>query len=355
MSHRKEIYDGTKLEGPISFKYKKEKQKEQKIHLDAYIPNDDLIEAVQLTMRLQKRPLLLMGEPGSGKTRLAEAVAYELYGKKYLDYYFEWFIKSTTRAQEGFYRYDALRRLNDAQILKNDEREALTDRLRLDEKNSYFKRGVIAEAFAKSTGDEPSIILIDEIDKASIDFPNDLLRELEKFEFTIPETGDKIEKPENFTPPIIFITSNQERELPPAFLRRCIYFYIDFPDEENLIKILKAQFQRNDHEYIEPAIKTFMNIRQRIKARMAGVEKKVSTSELIDWFKMITDILRDEHSENQKLYDKIQEWLNTNPEDVKEGKIKIPFYQLLLKNIETRELFRDHLLNEANQNKSDAS
>lgn len=220
---------------------------------DPYIPSDDLKEAVNLAIALE-RPLLLEGEPGCGKTRLAGAVVYE-FSKKYLnekqwwDYYI-WNIKSTTRARDGLYRYDAIARLRDAQLMGTDP-DKLRDFLgiletgQLKKRIQDKKRYLEIEPLGKALGAEKEhnyrpILLIDEIDKADRDFANDLLLELEELRFEIPETGDSFLTPKQ--KPIIFITSNREKPLPEPFLRRCIYFYVEFPKQEQLKNIINKRF-----------------------------------------------------------------------------------------------------------------
>jgi len=170
-----------------------------------------------------KRPLLIMGEPGCGKTRLAEAVAYELHGEDMEKHYFRWDIKSTTKAKDGIYQYDALGRLYDVNV---------EDKKAKDIETNYITYGALAKAFSESqnANGAPNVLLIDEIDKADIDFPNDLLLELENKEYVVRELNDK--KVQAKSEALIFVTSNQEKELPPAFLRRCLYHFIEFPDKE---------------------------------------------------------------------------------------------------------------------------
>ena len=276
-----------------------------------YLPSDDLKEAVNLAIALE-RPLLLEGDPGCGKTRLAGAVAYE-FTKKYLrnqedknqenkndeqqwwDYYI-WNIKSTTRARDGLYRYDAVARLRDAQLMGTDpdklkdfldeEAEKLKERLK--SKKNYREFEPLAKALgAEKQHDYRPILLIDEIDKADSDFANNLLLELEELRFEIPETGESFSTPEN--KPITFITSNREKPLPEAFLRRCIYFYVDFPDEKLLRNIIDKRFgilRGKKKELGEKAINLFYKIRELLKDNPGS--KPPGTSEFIDFFSAIS-------------------------------------------------------------------
>lgn len=316
-------YTGEKLKSHQEVKGKK---------IPPYLPSSTLKDAVNLTILLKKRPLLLMGEPGCGKTRLAEAVAYDLYGKEYQDYYFEWTIKSTTKAKDGLYRYDALKRLSDAQIEGKQEK---IDNLDLDAEDSYITSGELSKAFKASKKGKPAIILIDEIDKADLDFPNDLLTELERFEFVIEETGEKIPPPE--TMPLIFITSNGEKELPPAFLRRCIFHFIKFPEASLLREILTSRFSDTPDEYRQKAVADFMAIRKKLERTIAVTDKKVSTSELIDWFTIIDEIVKMKNSgdTNHKFLEDLGVWMTS------ENQENLPFHQVLLKNIEAQKVLQD--------------
>lgn len=250
-----------------------------------YLPSKELVQAVNLAIYLQ-RPLLLQGEPGCGKTLLARAIAYE-FSKRFAikEYpYFSWNIKSTTRAKEGLYTYDAVGRLRDAQLVGTDSyktylKEAETEKLfaRLQNPDSYIKWGALGNAFREEN--HRPIVLIDEIDKADIDFPNDLLLELEEKRFQVTETGEEITAKQ---PPIVIITSNHEKELPDAFLRRCIFYYIEFPNYNHLVEIVKSHFPDSlVIELVEAAVDKFLDIREKGSSSKDG--KKASTSELLDW------------------------------------------------------------------------
>jgi MoxR-like ATPase len=214
--------------------------------LDHYDPSPQLVDAINLTLLL-KQPLLLMGDPGCGKTRVAEAVAAELHQGDWKNHYYRWDIKSTSKARDGIYQYDALGRLYDAS--NHDEKATKFE--------NYIKYGKFADALTQpQNGDIPNVLLIDEIDKADIDFPNDLLLEIEKGEFFIPELNKTVTRKSDV---IIFITSNRERDLPPAFLRRCLYHYINFPKQEDLEKIIMARFQKKeDDQLVKNAVSIFI-------------------------------------------------------------------------------------------------
>jgi len=227
---------------------------------DRYVATDDLRLAVNASVALQ-RPLLVKGEPGTGKTMLAEEVAGSL-GKRLI----QWHIKSTTKAQQGLYEYDAVSRLRDSQ-LGNDKVHDI---------GNYIKKGKLWEAF---TSDEQVVLLIDEIDKADIEFPNDLLVEIDKMEFFVYETGETIKAVHR---PIIVITSNNEKELPDAFLRRCFFHFIKFPDRDTMLQIVNVHFPDIKQSMVKDAMDIFFEVRS-----VPGLKKKPSTSELIDWLKLL--------------------------------------------------------------------
>ena len=252
---------------------------------EPYIPSPELVEAVNLTIFLQKRPLLLKGEPGCGKTRLARAVADELALP-----YESWYIQSTTKARDGFYSYDAIARLQDAQLANLDEQK----RSKVNDPNNYIKLGPLGRAFQNSLeNSQRTVVLIDEIDKADIDFPNDLLQALDEGRFLIQETGEEIKaNPKQL--PIIFITSNDEKDLPDAFLRRCLFHYIKFPEESKLIDIINAYFPESPPAVIGAAVRRFQLLRKQMEKDIGKTGKKVSTSELIDWFTILRKYPEDE-------------------------------------------------------------
>jgi MoxR-like ATPase len=227
---------------------------------DAYVSTDDLTLAVNAAITLQ-RPLLVKGEPGTGKTMLAVEVA-KAVGLPLL----EWHIKSTTKAQQGLYEYDAVSRLRDSQL--GDPR--------VHEIGNYIVRGMLWQAFTSET---PVVLLIDEIDKADIEFPNDLLRELDRMEFFVYETKELVKAQQR---PIVFITSNNEKELPDAFLRRCFFHYIRFPDKETMEKIVDVHFPGLKKSLLREALEVFFEVRE-----VPGLKKKPSTSELLDWLKLL--------------------------------------------------------------------
>jgi MoxR-like ATPase len=227
---------------------------------DTYIATEDLQMAVNAAVTLE-RPLLIKGEPGTGKTMLAEEVAAAL-GRPLIN----WHIKSTSKAQQGLYEYDAVSRLRDSQL--GDEK--------VQDIGNYIKRGKLWDAFET---DERVVLLIDEIDKADIEFPNDLLTELDQMEFFVYETGETVRAKNR---PIVIITSNNEKELPDAFLRRCFFHFISFPDRDTMERIVKVHHPRIKQELISEALDIFFNVRE-----VPGLKKKPTTSELIDWLKLL--------------------------------------------------------------------
>ena len=263
---------------------------------ESYVATKDLTVAVNAAVTLQ-RPLLVKGEPGTGKTMLAIEVAKSL-GVPII----EWHIKSTTKAQQGLYEYDAVSRLRDSQL--GDER--------VKDIRNYIRRGKLWEAFEMEVR---PVLLIDEIDKADIEFPNDLLQELDRMEFFVYETGETIRARNR---PIVIITSNNEKELPDAFLRRCFFHYIKFPDPETMRSIVEVHFPGLKGRLVSEALKMFYDIRE-----VPGLKKKPSTSELLDWIKLLL---------NEDI----------SPETLREGdprKLIPPLHGALLKNEQDVHLF----------------
>ncbi|MBI1394838.1 MAG: AAA family ATPase [Betaproteobacteria bacterium] len=263
---------------------------------DTYVATDDLMMAVNAAITLE-RPLLIKGEPGTGKTMLALEVAKALGRPLH-----QWHVKSTAKAQQGLYEYDAVSRLRDSQLGDG----------RVHDIANYIKRGPVWEAFESGT---PAVLLIDEIDKADIEFPNDLLRELDRMEFYVYETQQTVRARHR---PAMIITSNNEKELPDAFLRRCFFHYIRFPDRETMEKIVEVHFSGLKRSLLQQALTVFFEIRE-----VPGLKKKPSTSELLDWLKLLVaeDIPEEAlHSQDQ-------------------GKIIPPLHGALLKNEQDVHLF----------------
>ncbi|KZL14894.1 AAA family ATPase [Pseudovibrio ascidiaceicola] len=258
-----------------------------------YVATEDLRIAVNAAITLE-RPLLVKGEPGTGKTVLAQEIAQSL-GVPFL----EWNVKSTTKAQQGLYEYDAVSRLRDSQL--GDER--------VKDIRNYIRKGKLWTAFEMN---ERPVLLIDEIDKADIEFPNDLLQELDRMEFFVYETGETIKAKQR---PIVIITSNNEKDLPDAFLRRCFFHFIKFPDAETMTEIVNVHFGEIKDRLLKEALNAFYNLRD-----LPGLKKKPSTSELLDWIKLLLnedidpETLRE--TENRKIIPPLHGALLKNEQDV---------------------------------------
>lgn len=275
-----------------------------------YLADPGLTEAVALAVQL-RRPLLIKGEPGCGKTRLAQAVAYALNQPllerkedpiPLREVYFEWHVKSISKAREGLYHFDYIERLQDAQLKQAGDRQ-----VRLKKEIAYVKLGPLGEAFEQTKRpDRKIVVLIDEIDKADPDFPNDLLRELDEMRYTVeeidgqryPKEKERAADPENR--PVVIITSNDEKELPMAFLRRCLFYHIDFPGEDQLRKIVTAHFGAPETDArVQKLVEAFDKVRQKMEREKEDREKKISTSELIDWCRIL--LPKNENELNQLL------------------------------------------------------
>ncbi|WP_200958676.1 MoxR family ATPase [Terrabacter sp. Root181] len=253
------------------------------VPLAPYLPSKALVEVVNLAIYLE-RPLLIKGEPGAGKTRLAEAVAARLRLPLEI-----WSVKSTSRARDGLYTYDTIGRLRDANLGQQGVGEGVA---RAADAANYVRWGPLGRAFRD---DSRTVLLIDEIDKADIDFPNDLLLELDERRFTIDELEDREEREVIARhPPIVIVTSNDEKDLPDAFLRRCIFHYIEFPDPDELIRIVSAHFPTAPTSLVRAAVERFEKLRSDMVRDKGEAGKRVSTSELVDWFRVLSSHPTDE-------------------------------------------------------------
>ena len=342
-------YTGTGLMNPVTITRlvkRAGKKVEVRETLHPYIPDAELVKAVNLAI-LIKRPLLLMGEPGCGKSILAKALAYELYHQTnkngsvkqdYKDFYHEWNIKSSSKAKDGLYEFDAIQRLGDAQVLSRNKdltEEEFEEKI---DKRKYIQDRAMGLALKNSTTENNrAILLIDEIDKADIDFPNDLLQELDKSEYVITETGELIS---SIAEPIVIITSNAEKDLPDAFLRRCIYHYIKPLDKNILELIVKRRFfskETPNTELIEKALTQFLQIRTQLRENQMSVGKNVSTSELLDWFEAIKHYhqIKSGTTDFDKEENKYLKELIAELDKLGKDTTEIPFRQLLFKNWNT--------------------
>lgn len=256
----------------LSERVKKQFSRLPAVTAQSYLAEPALVEAVEVAIAL-RRPLLLKGEPGCGKTKLAQAVAADL-GLRFEP----WYVKSTSRASDGLYVYDAVGRLRDAQLGGRHG-----GRMAAREAADYVRFGALGQAFC---ADAPMVVLIDEIDKADIDFPNDLLLELDEQKFQIAETGKWITAR---YPPIVIVTSNDEKELPAAFLRRCIFHYIEFPSADRLAAIVRTHFPDAHAKLLATVILRFCELREQMSQDKGESGKRVSTSELLDWFRILSD------------------------------------------------------------------
>lgn len=285
--------------------------------IQPYLPSPEAREIISLAQRL-KRPILLQGEPGSGKTKLAQALAIDWYGADYHRKYFEWHIKSTSKAVDGLYLFDHIARLRDAHNQDNGPGPSKSDL------HKYLSLGPLGKAFLASDEENPAILLIDEIDKADIDFPNDLLLEIDESRFRIQEPGiDAMYKAP--APPLIFITSNKEKALSPAFLRRCLYLYLQFPNETILKSIMDARYSRLKHnEKMQNAlIERFSDFRLKMK-NAHNINRMISTSEFLDWAQAV---------EFEMLENRVEK-----PEDLDKREMLMKFAPTLFKGIEELKL-----------------